>query len=239
MAGCAQLLRKMPDRVPSDIVPGLQDKAEVIPVPLAMDRSKEVQSGLTGWPGRKREGCSRIIRLLWMGRFEHDKGADNLLRILNQLESAGLDYELAMTDQQFRQMPTVFSEIKKIYSHRLVQFGYVENLDQYHALLESADIVLSTALHEFQGLAVMEAVINNCIPIVPDRLVYPEIYPASSRYESCPDDPEKEARAAAGLILKVVTALEEEGVARPELSAFGIEHIEPLYKQVFHDIVQR
>jgi glycosyltransferase involved in cell wall biosynthesis len=234
MAGCAKLLRNMPDRVPPDIVPGLQDKAEVIPVPIDLDKSRTV---LTRWPSAEPDNPLRATRLLWVGRFEYDKGAQGLLRILYHLENSGLDYELAMTGQQFRQMPPVFSEIKNTYGHRLVQFGYVEELSVYHGLLQAADIVLSTALHEFQGLAVMDAVAHNCLPIVPDRLVYPEIYPTSLRYDTYPDDPEKEAIAGAALISKVVRNLKGKGVTIPDLSAFSMDRLTPLYEQVFRSTV--
>ena len=230
MEGSLNLLRKMPDRVPPGIVSGLQQKAEVIPVPMDFGRSRSV---LGRWPGSESKAPRRATRLLWVGRFEHDKGAQELLRILCQLESSDLDYELAMTGQQFRQMPPVFSEIQLTFGHRLVQFGYVEDVSGYHSLLQATDIVLSTALHEFQGLAVMEAVVHNCIPVVPDRLAYPEIYPISCRYETDPEDPDKEAKSAASLILKVAKRLSGEGAIIPDLSAFGMDLLEPVYAQVF------
>ena len=118
--------------------------------------------------------------------------------------------------------------------HRLVHCGYVKEVSEYRGLLQASDIVLSTALHEFQGLAVMEAVARNCVPIVPDRLVYPEIYPNYCRYESFPDDPEREALAAASLILKVAKQLNGQGVTSPDLSAFGMDHLAPVYAQAFH-----
>ena len=47
-----------------------------------------------------------------------------------------------------------------------------------------AAIVVSTAIHEFQGLAVMEAAGAGCRPLVPDGLCYREQYPADYRYPS-------------------------------------------------------
>jgi glycosyltransferase involved in cell wall biosynthesis len=228
MAGCASLLDKLPDRVPPDVVPSLQKKAQVLSVPVDKHRAVPAQ-----WPGDSRQDPVRVTRLLWVGRFEYDKGAQGLLRILRQLENSGQAYELAMIGQQFRQSPPEFDEIRNAFGHRLVQFGYVEDTLQYRGLLQAADIVLSTALHEFQGLAVMEAVAHNCLPIVPDRLVYPEIYPNWCRYDSDPDDPEREACAAVALILKVAEQLARGEVERPELSAFGMDHLAPLYEQVF------
>jgi hypothetical protein len=43
--------------------------------------------------------------------------------------------------------------------------------------------VVSTTWHEFQGLAIMEAAQRGATPLVPDRLCFPELYPAQYRYD--------------------------------------------------------
>jgi len=57
-----------------------------------------------------------------------------------------------------------------------VHFGYAENYEEYCMLLHQADIVVSTAVHEFYGIAVIEAVRAGCRPLLPKRLSYPELF---------------------------------------------------------------
>jgi hypothetical protein len=59
-----------------------------------------------------------------------------------------------------------------------VHYGYAESLADYARLLWDADIVLSTAIHEFFGVSIVEAIYCGCLPILPRRLSYPELIPA-------------------------------------------------------------
>jgi glycosyltransferase involved in cell wall biosynthesis len=186
-----------------------------VPVDLAA-----IVSAPARWPGQAGDYPERPARLVWTGRFEHDKGGDSLWHTLVELERVGLEYELAVTGQQFRTVPAVFGRIEKAFSHRLVQFGYIPSALSYRALLRGADMVLSTAMHEFQGLAVLEAVAAGCLPAVPDRQAYPEIYPSQFRYDSHPDDPALDGRAAAGLLCRLAAGMEQPGLQPPDVGAF-------------------
>ena len=234
MAGCAALLHRLPDHVPSEVVPRLRSRAAVLPVPF----DEAVLAPVSPiWPGLSPRTSRRPLRVVWVGRFEHDKGADGLLRILRHLEAMNVEYELAMTGQQFRRSPAVFDEIQTAFAHRLVHIGFVPSRARYQALLQAADIVLSTAQHEFQGLAVMEAVARDCLPLVPARLVYPEIYPAYCCYESHPDDPEREAVSAAA---RIALAAQSEPVIDtpvPDISAYSLQCLRPRYEQLFRSLV--
>ena len=227
LAGCTSLLGKLPDRVPPGVVAKLQEKAAVLPVPLAADLPV---AGPAAWPGAG-QSTDRPLRLLWVGRFEYDKGGDGLLQILQRLESGELNYELAVIGQQFRNSPDVFGQIERDFAHRLVQFGYVESTRAYHGILRGADMVLSTALHEFQGLAVLEAVALGCVPVVPDRLAYPEIYPAQYRYASSPEDLCQEAAAAVDLIRIQSRGVEQGSVPAPDVATYTSEQLQPRYLQ--------
>ena len=234
LTGCSLLLAKLPDRVPPGIVPALSGKAEVLPVPIDIEQRVAVAGA---WPGQSGSLPSRPLRLLWTGRFEHDKGGDGLLRILRGLERTAVNYELAVAGQQFRKSPQVFGQIEKEFSHRLVHFGYMESVTAYHALLRAADMVVSTALHEFQGLAVLEAVASHCLPVVPNRLAYPEIYPAHFCYPSNPDEPDQEAAAAVRLIQQLSALLQQGQAQVPDVSAFNVRRLTGRYHAAILNVI--
>jgi glycosyltransferase involved in cell wall biosynthesis len=57
--------------------------------------------------------------------------------------------------------------------------------------LSWADCIVSTAHHEFFGLAVVEAAAAGCLPLLPPRRAYPELFPpdqghAASVYDDTP-----------------------------------------------------
>ena len=233
LAGVDALLRKLPDKVPPAVAARLADKSHILPVPIDTGACADASPH---WPGVAGVYPRRPLRLLWSGRFEHDKGGDTLRQVLGELERAGLDYELALAGQQFRSAPPVFSRMESEFAHRLVHFGYLPAVADYRALLRAADVVLSTASHEFQGVAVLEAVASGCLPAVPDRQAYPEIYPARFRYGSHPDDPAREAASAAVLVCALAADLAQGKVQAPDVSAFGRAQLQAQYRQLLQGL---
>ena len=49
------------------------------------------------------------------------------------------------------------------------------------------DVVVSTANHEFFGIAICEAIWAGAVPVVPDRLSYRDHVPESCRYQTLDD----------------------------------------------------
>jgi hypothetical protein len=54
--------------------------------------------------------------------------------------------------------------------------------DEYYKLLSKAKVVFSCSKHENLGIGTYEAVRLGCVPMVPDKLSYKEMYPISNRY---------------------------------------------------------
>ena len=74
-------------------------------------------------------------------------------------------------------------------------WGYIEDRNRYLDVLRSADCAVSTSVHDFQGLSMLEAAATGCSPLVPQRLAYPELFRQEFLYKSNVSKPEFEARS--------------------------------------------
>ncbi len=177
--GVETLLAKMPDEVPEGIIGELEDKSQVLPVPLE-------HRLFTSMHHKKIVSGDSSLQIVWNHRWEYDKGPDKLLGCIEALPEE-LDLRFHIVGQQFRTLPEAFAQIKSILEKRnwLGRWGYIEDEAEYSRLLRQSHVVLSTALHDFQGLSVLEAVAAGCLPIVPDRLAYTELFSPEYRYHSC------------------------------------------------------
>jgi len=218
LSGVAALVKKLPDLVPKQLCEGLAQKAQVVPVAISAPRRDQATKPVKSpW------------RLLWNHRWEWDKGPELLLAIVTKLVERNFPFKLILTGQQFRTIPSALRELCERFPDYLEHSGYVESRQGYHALLQQADIVLSTAIHEFQGIAIMEAVSHGCIPLLPDRLSYPEFFAQPYLYQHSASI-EQQAFSA-------VTRLEawrEQGLPElPALEGFYEASLVERYRQCF------
>ncbi|MBB6523731.1 tRNA-queuosine alpha-mannosyltransferase domain-containing protein [Pseudoteredinibacter isoporae] len=215
LAGARALLKAMPDQVPKGLMDRLSAKAEVLPVPIASQSDREL---MTAPLGQK----SHCLRILWNHRWEYDKGPERLLAAIERLDQqlksmakeARPDIRWLILGQSFRKVPGEFTKIERILRAddspmALEAWGYESSVEAYHSHLGSADIVLSTAEHDFQGLAILEAHAAACYPLLPQRLVYPEWFQESICYPS--STIEEEAQGLADEVLRLAALKAEQG----------------------------
>lgn len=221
LRGAEGLLRQMPDCVPPDVVARIAERSEVLPVPVP-DRFYAA--------GHKRAHCGPLT-VLWNHRWEFDKGPDRLLLLAERIDRSGLDIRVSVTGQKFRRVPAAFDRIRQVLGDRILTWGYVGDED-YLDVLQSSHVVLSTAIHDFQGLAVLEAVAAGCVPLVPDRLAYPEWFAGPYRYRSSPEDGDGEALSALEKIVDYNDGLFDQEITAPEVRWLSWENLGPRYQQL-------
>jgi glycosyltransferase involved in cell wall biosynthesis len=205
LVGVDSLLVKLPDGVPSGIAETLQQRSVILPVPL--DTAEIIASG-------ERHRTSESLVLVWNHRWEADKGVDRLLALMRVLVARSFDFKLHILSGDTRKVPAEMVAVQALLdaTGHLGHVGFVSSRDGYLKILADADVVLSTAEHEFQGLAVLEAVANGCVPLVPDRLAYRELFAEPYRYPV--GSIQTEADLAADRLAQLVSA----GTRAPDVS---------------------
>ncbi|OQA46931.1 MAG: GDP-mannose-dependent alpha-(1-6)-phosphatidylinositol dimannoside mannosyltransferase [Chloroflexi bacterium ADurb.Bin325] len=167
-----RLLKHFPDYTHLETIAATRAKASVLPVgcDLAAYDAYADCAGLRSAPPL----------VLWNQRWEYDKDPAAMLRALYALADEGAAFRVALAGENFRLAPEEFTAARDRLGDRLIHYGYAERRGDYARLLWAADIVLSTAIHEFFGVSVVEAIYCGAQPILPDRLSYPELLPRAS-----------------------------------------------------------
>ena len=114
--------------------------------------------------------------VLWNMRWEYDKNPRAFFSTLVALAREGVDFELAVCGERTAFTDDSFEQLLAPLLPRLVHQGFADD-NVYRQLLWRADVTFSTALHEFFGVAVVEACACECFVLLPRRLAYPEVIP--------------------------------------------------------------
>jgi len=225
LLGTRDFLKQMPDGVPAGVVEALERRTVVLPVPLEEAFFYDKPKRLSG-----------PVRILWNHRWEHDKAPDRFFAALAQLMERDVPFFVHVLGQRFREVPPVFARARKRLGNRVRKWGFIEDEKRYRKILRTSDVVVSTALHDFQGLAVMEAVAAGCVPVVPDRLAYREFFPDECRFPSRPGEPEAESAELARRLLGFCDDPRgTRSIATPDLSRLSWAVLGSGYREIIEE----
>ncbi len=165
-----EFLGQFPDGRFDQAIDSIKEKSEVLYLGLEMNR-----------PKLEREN-NKVPVILWNHRWEYDKNPDQFFMALKSVED--LEWDLLVLGESFGECPPVFKKLKDRFRDRILQWGYVESTEKYSELLYRVDIVISTAIQDFFGGSVVEAIYSGAYPILPNRLAYPEHVNHENLYNS-------------------------------------------------------
>ncbi|MCB2223528.1 MAG: DUF3524 domain-containing protein [Actinobacteria bacterium] len=153
-----------PDRHHGHLVERVAAKSTVVPVGVDLARIG---------PLRGRHGPATF---LWNHRWDPDKAIGDALAALTAVAEQGLDLRVVLAGESFVAQPDAHREAIERLGTRVVHEGHLDE-GAYVEALHGADAVVVTARQEFFGVSVVEAMHAGALPVLPDRLVYPERVP--------------------------------------------------------------
>lgn len=163
-------LARLPDHRHSALIESVAERSMVLPVGSDL-------RALGADENARPDAALRRPLVLWNQRWEYDKGPSEFVEAVEALLTAGCDVDVALAGDHPADEPPERRYLRQLLGRRLVHDGYADDTD-YPNLLRRADFVVSTAHHEFFGVAITEAVFAGAFPVLPDRLAYPERIPA-------------------------------------------------------------
>jgi glycosyltransferase involved in cell wall biosynthesis len=195
-SGARELIEGLPEALSPDIINSIGEKSMILPIPVRGPEGESDQRQAS-----ETEGDSPVPHFIWPHRWEYDKGPELLLEFCRILREQGREFRISLLGQRFRSRPRPFADLFAEFERELVQPRPIEDGNAYLSFLRSCAAegngwVLSTAGHEFFGIAVMEGVLAGLLPLVPDGLSYRELIAGPWRYPLPePEDSIKTAHA--------------------------------------------
>ena len=167
-----RFLKGFPDHNELAAVQQIRAKSKVLPLGLDLRRFEEYR------PSKNIKDNHKPPLILWNHRWEYDKNPSDFFNALYMLADEGLPFEVAILGENFRQQPDEFEQARTRLGKRVVQYGHAPNFADYARWLWQADILPVTSRQDFFGISAVQAIYCGCYPILPNRLAFPEHFPA-------------------------------------------------------------
>jgi glycosyltransferase involved in cell wall biosynthesis len=161
------LIKQMPDAQPLWMIERLKQRVQI------------VYPGCRFGTGKIAFGQEDITKplIIWNHRWDHDKNFEFFFDVLTRLKEKNIPFTLALLGEHYKNYPDIFKRAREEFKNEILVYGYLESKDEYISWLKKGAVVVSCAIQENFGISVVEAVRYGCIPLLPDRLSYPELIP--------------------------------------------------------------
>lgn len=155
------LLGKMPDYKSMHTVEQIRKKSEVVGIGIGMPSSTIIKTAETP-------------RLLWNHRWEYDKNPSLFFDTLLAIAREGYAFEVVILGSRTSMIPKVFDHAMEQLTQQIIHAGFVDSRQEYLDLVSSCTHIPVTSNQDFFGISTVEAMAYGCIPLLPNRLAFPE-----------------------------------------------------------------
>lgn len=176
-AGVEKMAKQFPEPLPLPL-DHWKTHSDVLPVPLHTQCDPQPSDPKS--PGL----------IVWNHRWEWDKAPERFLRALVRLSHEAIPFQLAMLGSGGGKSNTLNTFANSLKPH-LVAWGEADP-ETYRQWIARADLGVSTALHDFQGLSMLELAQAGARIVVPRRVAYPECLPHANFYTGSAENAERD-----------------------------------------------
>jgi glycosyltransferase involved in cell wall biosynthesis len=221
------LLEKAPDHRHTHLISPVKARTTVLPVGVDV-------GALVTADRAPDDGGSPLV--LWNHRWDHDKAPEVFFRALRRLDHDGVPFRLALAGANVRRDPREFAEAEERFVDRLVHVGHLSR-QHYLDLLLRSSVVASTAVHEFFGIAMVEAMAAGLVPLLPRALSYPELVPPEFHDVVLYDSYGDFVRRLREVLVDVDAARDAVGGLRKSMLRFDWRELGPRYDAALAAVV--
>ncbi len=182
-AALPPMLARFPDHRAAAAVEEVRARTSVVGVGVDVDALAAARSAAARAAATRPAGSP--TRILWNHRWEHDKDPVRFVDALVRLAATGRAFEVVVAGSHLPR-DRVVADLAPV-ADRIAHVGSVPR-EAYPALVASCDLAVSTARHEFYGVALAEAAAAGVVPVAPRALAYPELVPDALHDELLYDD---------------------------------------------------
>ena len=121
-----RLLKHFADYKELQTIDDIRSKSSVLPVGMDLHRFNNYAL---------KDNQRHPPLILWNHRWEEDKNPEAFIHSMTQLNQLGYDFRVAITGENFQQVPALFTQARDQLGDKLIHLGYMESFADYARLL--------------------------------------------------------------------------------------------------------
>tara|TARA_Y100001936_G_scaffold252476_1_gene312260 strand:+ start:775 stop:1863 length:1089 start_codon:yes stop_codon:yes gene_type:complete len=186
-------------------------------------------------PATPKASANGCLKVLWNHRWSHDKRPDEFVHAMQKLASEGFEFEIFALGHVERSGRKAHTRLKACLGDRLAICG-PRSRGEYLQALQKTDLVVSTAHHDFFGVAISEAIAAGARPVLPKRLAYPELVPSELHSELLYEGSLEDALRSQ-LVLDRSELHAHRAATREHVSSFDWRNVAPRYDSFIDEMI--